>query len=158
VKRALLLALVLCSACAHGNTLFRRKSDVTAEARADSLYWSAVANLDPANKSGTLDAALSNLDAYLASPCNLKHRNEAAVLRSLTRNSQQLARLEAALQQTRAAAAVDTAKARGENKPEPRARDEEMVKEIQRLKDELAKANEELERIKKRLAAPPSKP
>ena len=32
--------------------------------------------------------------------------------------------------------------------------DDEAVKEIQRLKDELAKANEELDRIKKRLAAP----
>jgi len=162
MKRALLLALVLCSACAHGNTLFRRKSAVAAEARADSLYWSAVANLDPVNKSGTLDAAIANLDAYLASPVKLKHANEAAVMRTLARNSQQLARLEAALQQTRASAATDTMRTKAENKPraEPDSnrRDEEMVKEIQRLKDELAKANEELERIKKRLAAPPTKP
>jgi len=36
----------------------------------------------------------------------------------------------------------------------PKRSDDEAVKEIQRLKDELAKANEELDRIKKRLAAP----
>ena len=59
------------------------------------------------------------------------------------------ARVEATLQ-TKVAAAE--AKPRGE--PDVKARDEDMVKEIQRLKDELAKANDELERIKKRLASP----
>ena len=165
MRHALLVALLLSGACAHGNTLFRRKSDVTAEVRADSLYWSAVTNLDPMNKSGTLDAAIASLDAYLASPGKLKHAHEAGVLRTLARNSQQLARLEAALQQTRLSAAGDT-KTDSKAETKPRAdpdskaagRDEEMVKEIQRLKEELAKANEELDRIKKRLAAPPTKP
>src|SRR6185295_4530538 len=146
MKRALLLGLLVCSGCIHGNTLFRRKSAVTAETRADSLYWSAVANLDPNNKNGTLEGALANLETYLASPVKLRHANEATVLRSLVRNSQQLARMEAALQQARASATepkTDPDKPRAESSPK---RDEEMVKEIQRLKDELAKANEELER------------
>ena len=148
MKRAFVAVLLLSTGCLHGRALIQRKQDPL-EARADSLYWSAVSNLDPANKNGTLDAAVANLDAYLAMPGTLKHVEEAAVLRSLARNAQQLARIEATLQ-TRVAAAE--AKPRGE--PDAKARDEDMVKEIQRLKDELAKANDELDRIKKRLASP----
>jgi hypothetical protein len=149
MKRALVATLVLGTGCLHGTALVQRKHDWSPEAAADSLYWSAVRNLDPTSKSGTLDAGIANLDAYLASPAKLSHATEAAVLRSLARNAQQLARVEATLQQRVAAA---DSKQRSE--PDNKARDEEMVKEIQRLKDELAKANDELERIKKRLAAP----
>jgi hypothetical protein len=49
---------------------------------------------------------------------------------------------------------VAAADSKQKAEPDGKARDEEMVKEIQRLKDELAKANDELERIKKRLATP----
>jgi len=152
MRRVLLVALVLSGACAHGTSIIKRKASAD-EVRADSLYWSAISNLDPANKNGTLDAGIANLDAYLASPGNLKHAAEAQTLRSLARNSQQLARVEAALQQAKASAAPAGA---SDSKPQPdsKGRDEEMVKEVQRLKEELAKANEELERIKKRLATP----
>lgn len=124
----------------------------------EALYWSAVTNLDPSNRAGTLEGGLANLEAYLASPGKLKHASEANALRNLARSAQQLSRVEAALQQARAradAASASTVEART-REPESRGggRDEEMVKEIQRLKEELAKANEELERIKKRLAAP----
>ena len=149
MKRALVAALVFGTGCLHGTTLVQRKADSSPEAVADSLYWSAVRNLDATNKNGTLDAGIANLDAYLASPAKLKHATEAAVLRSLARNAQQLARVEATLQQR--IAAVDT---KQKAEPDSKTRDEEMVKEIQHLKDELAKANEELERIKKRLATP----
>jgi len=156
----ILLALAFVSACAP-TSLFRRKSTVQAEARADSLYWSAVANLDPRTRSGTLDAAIANLDAYLASPYGKKHESEATALRAMARNSIQLARLEAALTQARASApsvaVADTPSAKPEPKQradsDSKGRDQELVKEVQRLKDELAKANDELERIKKRLAA-----
>ena len=156
MKRSLLLALSLCGACAHGTTLFGRRADTSPEARADSLYWSAIANLNPSNRGGTLNDGLANLDAYLASPGKLTHTAEANALRSLARSAQQLSRVEAALQQARASAASGSpATASPDGKPaEAKGRDEEMVKEIQRLKEELAKANEELERIKKRLATP----
>ena len=145
-----LLALLLCSACTHiGIQRAVDPQDV------EALYWSAVANLDPSNKSGTLDGALANLDAYLASPRAVKHTSEASALRTLARSAQQLSRMEAALQQARAAAASPaTSTTETRRDPDSKARDDDMVKEIQRLKDELAKANEELERIKKRLAAP----
>jgi hypothetical protein len=150
MRCAAVLTLAVLGACAHW-PIARRHSLAQSEIAPDSLYWRAVSHLDPSNKKGTLDSAIVYLDAYLAKP-DRPHATEAAVLRSLARNSQQLARLDAALQQARANA---------DNRPresDSKARDEESIKEIQRLKDELAKANEELERIKKRLAAPPTKP
>lgn len=141
MRHALVLTLAMFGACAHGPPVLRRDSQAQSETAIDSLYWRAVYHLDPSNKNGTLDSAIVYLDRYLASPGKRQHEREAAVMRSLARNSQQLARVEAALQQARASA---------DNK----GRDEEYLKEIQRLKDELAAANAELERIKKRLAAP----
>lgn len=117
-------------------------------APSDSLYWTALLHLDAMNQKGSTDSALKFLDAYLARDTAQRHRLEALVLRRLARDAMQLARVEAALQQART-----TEPARAGAEPAPR-RDEEAVKEIQRLRDELAKANEELERIKKRLAAP----
>jgi hypothetical protein len=151
VRGLFLVGLALLTGCAHGTPLFGRSSACPAPSTTDSLYLSAVRNLDPSNRNGTLDAAIANLDAYLSSTVPLKHAAEANALRSLARNSQQLARMEAALQQARASAADKADKA---DKPESRGRDDDALKEIQRLKDELAKANAELERIKKRLASP----
>ena len=140
------LALIGLVACVHGHFAITRKQPAE-RVQADSLYWSAVRNLDPSNRSGTLDSALTKLDAYLALPGEKEHEQEALVLRTLAKNSQQLARVQSALEQSRAA---DTKRA----EPDSKGRDEEMVREIQRLKEELGKANDELERIKKRLAAP----
>lgn len=146
MTRAFVAAFALLGACAHGPLALRSDQSNT-ETATDSLYWRAVSNLDPSNKKGTLDSAIVYLDAYLASKGKLTHSTEATVLRSLARNAQQLARLDAALQQARA-------NADNRRPDDTKARDEESVKEIERLKNELAKANEELERIKKRLAAP----
>ena len=138
--------LVLTVACSHGPRFLRGSEPSSAP---DSLYWKAVGQLD-ANKESSLDSALTNLDAYLASGTEQPHRREAMVLRQLVRDSKQLARVEVALQQARS----DTSHARPHSDGETKRRDDEAVKEIQRLKDELAKANEELERIRKRLATP----
>ena len=153
MRRLPLALLVSLAGCVHGATLFRPRSTMQAEARADSIYWSAVRQLEATSKRVALDSAFASLDAYLAYPVKLKHREEAEVLRRLVRDAQQLGRVESALQEARA----DTSK-RGERpergEAESRPRDEEMVKEIQRLKEELAKANAELDRIRKRLATP----
>lgn len=147
MNRLVLLVLVgLVPACTHGPG-FLRKSD-----REDSLYWRALTHLDAANRQGSLDSAITYLEAYLAAGTK-QHRQEALVLRQLARDSRQLARVTVALQQVRA----DTTPQRAPSDTTPRrrdGRDEEALKEIQRLKEELAKANEELERIRKRLAAP----
>lgn len=119
-----------------------------APVKSDSLYWKALLHLDAGNRAGSTDSALKHLDAYLAGDTTQRHRLEALILRRLARDAKQLARVEAALQQAR-----NTEPARAGGEPAPR-RDEEALKEIQRLKEQLAKATEELERIKKRLATP----
>jgi hypothetical protein len=100
-------------------------------------YWRAVIKLDPNNPVSSHEALLL-LDAYLADTSFRAHRTEAIALR----------RLQAALEARTAALAaqpiVPTVR------PEDKARDEEL----QRLRDDLAKANAELARIKRRLTRP----
>jgi len=155
MNRISLAAMLLCTACVHGWSPFRSQSEARAASAVDSLYWRAVANLSPTNRNGSRDSAITQLDAYLKSSAAKKHANEAATLLSLARDAQQLARVQAALQQARAD--VQSSDRRGDTNGAP-ARDESAVREIERLKSELARANSELERIKKRLAAPPTKP
>jgi hypothetical protein len=148
MKRALfLLALGILSACQ--SSMFR--SAPSPEQLADSLYWKAVTRLQPGNPPGSVDTAATLLDQYLATgePAAQKHRAEATALRRLASAAQQLTRVEVALQQARTSENRTRESSAGDSK-----RDEETVKEIQRLKDELAKANEELKRIRERLAAP----
>ena len=145
--RAGLLAVALALAACARNP-FSRSAPIPQQG-IDSLYWRAVLHLDAANRQGSTDSAVKYLDAYLARDTTQNHRLEALILRRLSRNSLQLARVEAALQQAKA---VEPTRARADTVA--RTRDDEMVKEVQRLKEELAKANEELERIRKRLAAP----
>ena len=107
---------------------------------AEVPYWRAVLKLDPANPTA-LREALAMLDAYLASTPAGMHRAEAATLR----------RLGLALEQrTAALAAIPPATAR----PDDKAREEEL----QKLRDDLAAANAELDRIRRRLARPTRRP
>ena len=100
-------------------------------------YWRALLKLDPGN-AAAIRESVTMLDAYLASTPAGTHRAEAAVQR----------RLAVALEQRNAAlAAIPPAPA---VRPEDKARDEEIT----RLRDELSKANAELDRIRRRLARP----
>lgn len=100
-------------------------------------YWRALLKLDPTN-AAAIRESVTMLDSYLASAPTGSHRAEAAVLR----------RLAVALEQRNAAlAAVPPVPAA---RPDDKARDEEIA----RLRDELSKANAELERIRRRLARP----
>jgi hypothetical protein len=100
-------------------------------------YWRAVIKLDPANAEASHEA-LALLQRYLAeAPAGL-HRPEATTLVRL----QQALEARAALASAQPPAATV--------RPDDRAREEEM----QRLRDELARANAELDRIKRRLARP----
>ena len=153
MTRAALAGLLLCTACVHGWSPFRKTDDVRAEAAVDSLYWRAVAQLAPNTKNASRDTAIVLLDSYLKSSVAKKHVQEATTFLSLARDAQQLARVQSALSQARADAERPRSDASASG-----ARDESAVKEIERLKAELARANDELERIKKRLASPPAKP
>lgn len=102
------------------------------------LFWRALFKLDPGNTtSGSLSEGLAILDKYLADKATVAYRPEATILKRLAVTTQVL-----------------QAKAMT-----PPVRDTTVVKtssdaEIAALKSELAKANAELERIKKRLANP----
>ena len=104
----------------------------------DAMYWRGVYKLDPSNTTATAREAAVLFDGYLASGA-AAHRTEAQTLRRI-----------AGVLDTRAVAAPGPPPRVEIVKAEDKARDEE----IQRLKDELAKTNAELDRIKRRLAQP----
>lgn len=105
---------------------------------AEAMYWRALYKMDPANSAGAARDATVLLDGYLASG-TATHRAEALTLR----------RVATALEvqgRSTSPVAVKTEVVKVEDK----TRDEEMA----RLREELSRANAELERIKRRLAQP----
>jgi hypothetical protein len=106
---------------------------------AEALYWRAMYRLDPANQSASPREAAAMLDSYLG-VSGVPHRAEAQALR----------RIAGALERREQPAAGNTSAAPKPDAAPDKAKDDE----IQRLKDELSKANAELERIKRRLAQP----
>ena len=119
--------------------------------------------LDPSNRDLSIESAIASLDGYLADTRPHQHAAEARTLRRVAGELDRLNRLagNALAQQIKDvnAAPSTTAgatEARGET-AKPSA-DTAAQDEIKRLKDELAKANAELERIRRRLAQPPGKP
>lgn len=124
----------------------------------EELYARALTHLDTTTKAASLDSAIYYLDRYLVSAHRQARAREAILLRRLAGEARELRRVETLLQQARAD---------GERRGDSRTGDAEQrragdgdasLREIQRLKDELAKANAELERIRKRLANPREPP
>jgi hypothetical protein len=111
----------------------------TSEA-ADAMYWRALYRLDPANPNASAREAAQLLDGYIATN-NGTHRMEAPALRRL-----------AGVIEARAIAAANVSSAPKLELPKPD--DPSKDEELKRVRDELAKANAELERIKRRLAQP----
>lgn len=150
--RILLLAVFVASVAACGRLSIRATSDPKPDVHIEQLYGRALAHLDPATDSGAgLDSAAGLLEAYLAHAGPVQRAPEARALLRLTNDARQLAQVEAALRRERAASDTTTA-ARSDGAPQPR--DGAALREIERLRDQLANANAELERIRKRLAAP----
>ena len=108
---------------------FARSYEGTEQAR-ESLVLLALFRLDPGNRGATARDAIRAFDAYLALPGTSPRAEEARALRRLA------VRIDSLGQAARPAATP--------------SRDEE----VQKLRDELARANDELERIKRRLAQP----
>ena len=131
----------------------------------EASYWRALLNLRaPAPNSATI-AAIPLLQTYLAAGPTTEHWMEAeALLRAASRvdtltrmAATYVSRGEVATDLATATAKAVDANAKADAKTvaaDTKAQDEE----IKRLKDELAKANTELERIRKRLSSPPPKP
>ncbi|HET7189393.1 MAG TPA: hypothetical protein VFI52_14685 [Gemmatimonadaceae bacterium] len=114
----------------------------------ETAYWRALFMLDPANQTASRRDAIAMLDSYLNAPVIVMHRGSAAALR----------RIAAALDRPVPVAAANppspAPSPRAEPKADTKAEDKSRDEEVQRLKEELAKANAELERIKKRVAQP----
>ena len=180
VRRAALVALLAVSACVTGRATSgggaagRDFSEVLAQAEvaagdhryaeADRLladyaasnpgtngatecaYWRGVFALEPENRDGSPEVAAALFDTYYKSNGALPHRLEANILRHLALRLQGQSTTTVAS----AGAATATSAAPAERLADLKAKDAE----IQRLKDELAKANDELERIKRRLTTP----
>lgn len=129
----------------------------------ESAYWRAVYRLDPSNRDLSIESAIASLDGYLSDTRPHQHTVEARTLRRIAGELDRLNRLagNALAQQIKD---VNAAPATTVGANEPRsdtakpAPDTAAQDEIKRLKDELAKANAELERIRRRLAQPPTKP
>ena len=117
------------------------------EGAIESAYWRGVIALEPSNHDGSPQVAAALFDTYGKAQGALPHRLEADILRHL---ALQLASPSA----TAAASSSSTSPTTVAAAPSPDASLKAKDAEIQRLKDELAKANDELERIKRRLTAP----
>jgi hypothetical protein len=118
----------------------------------ETAYWRALFMLDPANQTGSRRDAIAMLDSYLNGSVAVMHRGSATTLRRVAVALDRPAPVVAANPPTPSpsARAEQKADAKADAKAEDKSRDEE----VQRLKEELAKANAELERIKKRVAQP----
>ena len=110
---------------------------------AEASFWRALYKLDPANQTASPHEALVLLDAYLASSLTTPHRAAATTLRHI-----------AATFERGPAVVTQTVTVPGPGGSGAKSDDKSKDDEIARLKDELAKANAELERIKRRVATP----
>ena len=100
-------------------------------------FWRALYMVDPKNGTASMAEGVRALDIYLGTPGATQYRSEALVLKRTAQTVLALRTAQAA--------------------PRVTGRDTVFVTredEIIALKDQLAKANAELERIKKRLANP----
>lgn len=111
----------------------------------DASFFRALYKLDPANTTASSHDASVLLDAALSAPAPATRRADALALR----------RIAAALE---AKPSVVTVVVPGKETPAASSRadaaSKEKDEEIARLKEDVAKANAELERIRRRLATP----
>ena len=111
----------------------------------EAIFWRGLYKVDPNNKNGSLSAGISSFDVYLASDSAIWHTSVARVLRRTAALAQSLK-----LASTTAAQTTTVTPTTTPDKDAMKSRDEEIAS----LRDQLAKVNAELDRIKKRLANP----
>ena len=100
------------------------------------VFWRTLYRLDPQNENGRRPEALAALDSYLQADTVWWYRTEARVLR-------RLAAIPAAPNGTAAELDLSIMSA------------EEKDREIRQLRERVGRLNDELERMRRRLAAPP---
>lgn len=125
------------------------------EAR-ESGFWRAAYMVDPGNTLGSLDTGIAALDAYLATEPEGWYRNEASILRRTAVTAQGLVTGVSTGWLPVADTVVVVSRDSVPEQPR-RSRDEEIAElrsQLTKTRAELAEANAELDRIKKRLANP----
>lgn len=118
----------------------------------ETAYWRALFMLDPNNQTASRRDAVAMLDSYLNTPITVMHRGSATTLRRIAAALDRPVPIAAA--NPPSAAPAPRAESKADTKADTKAEDKSRDEEVQRLKEELAKANAELERIKKRVAQP----
>jgi hypothetical protein len=119
----------------------------------EAIFWRGVVAIHaPADTGGSLDSAIAHLDSYMAAGSSASRYFQALALRKLAAQSlaagRELGRVRQALSQARS----DTpARADAPREP-PRADNRNLAAEIESLRSELNRANQELERIRRRLS------
>lgn len=116
---------------------FAMKAVGTEEAT-EIAFWRALYMVDPANKRTSIPEGIRALDIYLSTPGTRWYRSQAEVLR-------------------RTAQSVQALRTASQGQPRVVGRDTVFItreEEIAALRDQLARANAELERIRRRLANP----
>jgi hypothetical protein len=133
----------------------------------ETAYWRALFKMDPANHNASLPTAMASLDGYLADTRPRDHIAEAATLRRIAAQLDGLNKIAASAvaqakdaKQTAATATAAANDAKDQREAATKAAVDISAStanadELKRLKDELAKANAELDRIRKRLSQPP---
>lgn len=129
----------------------------------ETAYWRALYKIDPGTPHVNVPAAMASLDAYLADPRPRQHVGEAIILRRVAGQIDGLSRQAATAEAQAKGASTITANAKAQvadakTDAKTGVVDPPPADEIKRLKDDLAKANAELERIRKRLSKPPLGP
>lgn len=135
---------------------YARRYPDTDEAH-ESLYWRALFRLSPANDTTAQRQAIPALEAYIGGE-DAEFRTEARVLLDVARTAEVLRREAAEKEQE--IAEIRTALGRAQERratsdaepSAPPSPDRGLAQEVERLKSELARANQELERIRRRLA------
>lgn len=128
----------------------------TEQAR-ETLYWRGLFRLAPSNDSTAHRAAAPALERYLSQPGGT-YRTEARMLLDVARThaalredaaakEREIAQIRVALGRAQSASAAS-----GSSGGESPAPDRGLANEVERLRRELAQANAELERIRRRLA------
>lgn len=116
---------------------FALKKQGTEEAT-EIAFWRALYMVDPANNRTSIPEGIRALDIYLETPGTRWYRSQAEVLR-------------------RTAQSVQALRSAAQSRPRIVGRDTVFVsreEEIASLRDQLARANAELDRIRRRLANP----
>lgn len=123
----------------------------------ETNYWLALYALDPANLASSLDVATNDLRTYLAATGPKQHAAEATSLSRVAGVLSTLTKETAAeVDRARAAGVAEGAASAHATEVHTAERTDTTASansdaEVKRLRDELAKANAELDRIRKRL-------